>query len=228
MKEKKYDIGVIVGRFQVPTLDTEEQNIFDYCIAQNFKTNIVFIGLPPDSIKATKNNPLDFDARRRMIDDSYNDMFKIYYIKDEKYDGVWSKKLDELIKGFKGTPLILGTTECCKKYYGEFDFKVFESKRRVNSESYLRELAGKKVLSNEAWRAGAIWATQNRYDTAYPTVDCLIIDGPEAWMGRKGYESKLRFIGGFADVSKDRGSSGYSVLSVFCRGFSSQDMYAAR
>lgn len=192
--------GVIIGRFQIPRIDKNEDNIFNFVLNKKFSTNIVIIGIPPDAIKATKTNPLDFDARRRMIEEAYKGCFKIYYIKDEKDDTVWSNHLDEMIAQIlpNKIPLLVSSKKCFQKYDGKLMYEVFESSRRTNSEAVLRELAGKKVLSDEAWRAGAIWSSQNKYDSVYPTVDCAIFDGDnDIWMGRKSYEDKLRFIGGF-------------------------------
>lgn len=202
MDKNNIEVGVIVGRFQVPMILTSDDNIFNYVLSQSFNTNIVVIGVPPSSIKATKNNPLDFDARRRMIEEAYGKKFQIMYLKDERSDFVWSSKLDEMIKTVAGNrdAVLFGTQEAMRAYRGEFKKEIYEVDKAVSNDLMLRDLAGKRVLSGEAWRAGAIWSSQNRYDSVCPTVDCLIFDGRgrEVWMGKKKDENKLRFIGGFA------------------------------
>jgi bifunctional NMN adenylyltransferase/nudix hydrolase len=150
-------------------------------------------------------NPLDYDARRRMIEEAFGEKFQIFYIKDERSDAAWSKKLDDIIQTVAGKrdAMLFGTNEALSRYSGRFLKEVYESPKSINMENQMKDLAGKKVLSGEAWRAGAIWATQNRYDHACPTVDCLIYDGPEVWMGKKSTEEKLRFVGGFVDPGRD-------------------------
>lgn len=198
-------VGVIIGRFQMPLIVKTEDNIFDYVLKKDFNTNVVIIGIPPSAIKATKMNPLDYDARRRMIEEAFGDRFQIFYLKDERSDDVWSKKLDDIIQTVAGkrNAVIFGTSVALSKYSGSYFKEVYETPKAINTESTLRELAGKKILSGEAWRAGAIWATQNMYDHVCPTVDCIIYDGPEVWMGKKTGEIQLRFIGGFVDPRKD-------------------------
>lgn len=201
----KSSVGVIIGRFQIPAIIKTEENIFNYVLSKDFNTNIVVIGVPPSAIKATKANPLDYDARRRMIEEAYGDKFQILYVKDERSDYVWSKKLDDIIQTVAGKrdAVIYGTQDCLVKYSGRYSREVYESPKAVSLENQLKELAGKRVLSGEAWRAGAIWSSQNRYDQVCTTVDCLIYDGPEVWLGKKNGEDKYRFIGGFADAKRD-------------------------
>ncbi len=73
--QMQYDVGVIVGRFQVPDLHQAHRDLIEKVISQHQKT-IIFLGLSP--CKSTRNNPLDFEARKNMILDSYPDVIVLY------------------------------------------------------------------------------------------------------------------------------------------------------
>ena len=208
----EYKVGVIVGRFQMPMIAKDDENIFNHVFNMGFDDVIVVIGIPAPAIKATKQNPLDFDARRRMIQEAYGNKFQIFYIKDIQTDKQWSENLDSIISTFAGKrdAVIFGTENVVKHYTtGTYKCEEYTSPKVVSNDAYLRDLAGKKQLAGEAWRAGVVWATQNRYNLALPTVDCFIMNGAESepvstcWMARKPNETKLRFVGGFVDPVRD-------------------------
>ena len=76
--------SVVVARFQVPNLLDEHKKFLDYVLSQGHKNNVIILGIP--ATKATKSNPLDFDSRRKMIEETYKKSFKIAYVKDENDD----------------------------------------------------------------------------------------------------------------------------------------------
>ena len=86
-------VGVIVGRFQVSEL-TEGHKELIQSVIDRHKHTVCVVGL--SQIKATKNNPLDFESRRKMLHEEFPDL-TIVYIKDTKDDKQWSKNLDEVI-----------------------------------------------------------------------------------------------------------------------------------
>lgn len=203
MKYDKIKVGVIIGRFQVPELTEGHKEIFDYVLSKGYDKNIVILGIAPT--KATKTNPLDFDSRRKMIIEAYPNMFDIMYLKDDPSDEEWSKKLDKTILENieRGNDVIL---------YGNKDSFINHYVGSLKTEEYIQKITcseaeerfytGRKAQNNADWRAGVMWATQNRYDTVYPTVDCAIFDDDKfkyMYMAKKEDESLLRFVGGFAD-----------------------------
>lgn len=203
----KNTVGVIVGRFQVPELTNGHKEIFDYVLSKGYDENIVILGIAP--IKATKTNPLDFDSRKKMIIEAYPNTFTIMYLKDEPSDEEWSKKLDKMIleNMTRGKDVIIyGNKESFIDHYvGTLKTEEYIQKI-ICSEAEERFYTGKKVQNNAEWRAGVMWATQNRYDTVYPTVDCAIFDDDKfkyMYMAKKENESLLRFVGGFADLHLD-------------------------
>jgi bifunctional NMN adenylyltransferase/nudix hydrolase len=59
--------------------------------------------------------------------------------------------------------------------------------------------------SNPQFRAGAIWASYQRYPTVYSTVDIAVFDPKERriLLARKPLEDGYRFVGGFIDPKDD-------------------------
>ena len=64
----KYDIGVVVGRFQVPTLSEGHSHLIDN-IAVSHKQLIIVLGVSPTL--GTKKNPLGYTARMQMMQEAY-------------------------------------------------------------------------------------------------------------------------------------------------------------
>ena len=201
MKEKtpKADVGVIVGRFQVPELHEAHLEVIQSVIERHSKV-IIFLGLSP--CKTTYNNPLDFEARKQLILQKFPDV-NVLYIKDESSDEVWSRKLDSQIYDLIGanqTAILYGSRDSFIQYYsGKFKTVELEATRIV-SGTELRKEASNKVKASPDFRAGVIWAVNNQFPSCYPTVDVAIID-PSTFrvlLGRKPSEKLYRFIGGFA------------------------------
>jgi bifunctional NMN adenylyltransferase/nudix hydrolase len=205
--EPTYNVGVMVCRFQVPDLHEAHIELIN-SVAQRHPKVIVFLGLSP--CKVTRNNPLDFDARKQMLQSSINLIaalngknITIMYIKDEASDEVWSKKLDNTIKDiYPGDSVCLygGRDSFLKHYKGQFATKEFEQKA-FYSGTELRKEASRACKGTADFRAGVIWAAHNQYPKVLSTVDVAIYDEPNKrfLMARKPTENKYRFVGGFAD-----------------------------
>ena len=198
-------VGVIVARFQVAELTEGHKEILDYVLSKGHNLSIIVLGVAPT--KATKNNPLDFDSRRRMIEEEYPGKFMITYQKDEPDDNEWSENLDfriEEIAGSNREVVLYGSRDSFGKYYhGKFKFEEYKQ-RLFCSGTEQRALAGKQVRSSKDWRMGCLYATQNRYPTAYPTVDCAIFEDDsltKIYLAKKKHDKKYRFVGGFVDPS---------------------------
>ena len=197
-------VGVIVARFQVAELTQGHKEILEYVLNKGHNQNIIFLGIAPT--RATKNNPLDFDSRRRMLEEAYPGKFIIMYQKDEPSDITWSRSLDQKIEDIaNGRDVVLyGSRDSFGKYYhGKFRFEEYHQ-RLYCSGTEQRLLAGKQVKSSRDWRLGCVYATQNRFPTVYPTVDCAIFDRADGelkyiYLARKSGIDRLMFVGGFTD-----------------------------
>lgn len=206
MKEKqeaRTEVGVIVGRFQVDNLTNGHIDLIKSVLNRHDRT-ILFLGLSP--LKCTKNNPLDFEARKKMILNSFPEM-EIHYVKDQMQDDVWSNLLDERIKDLLGPrhkATLYGSRDSFIRHY-DGAFKTVELVPSViTSGSNVRNRISNKVKTSDDFRAGVIWATQNQYPTSYTTVDVAIYneDYSRLLLGRKKNEDQYRFIGGFVNAGE--------------------------
>src|SRR5690348_16639468 len=91
---EQYDVGVIVARFQVHDL-TEAHKALIRHVTEEHEKVIIFLGLSP--LPTTRNNPLDFEARKQMILAEFPDV-NVLYVRDQFADDVWSRKLDEQVQ----------------------------------------------------------------------------------------------------------------------------------
>lgn len=203
--DEQHDVGVIVGRFQVPELHQAHEDLIESVITRHDKV-IIFLGLSP--VPVTRENPLDFEARKQMLLDRFPKVI-VAYAKDMASDEVWSKKLDSQI-GDLTTPaqkpvLYGGRDSFIAHYSGKFPTVELEPEVYVNfSGSEIRkQIASRSTKATPEFRAGASWAAWSRFPVCYPTVDVAILndDENELLMAKKPHEDKWRFIGGFADPS---------------------------
>lgn len=202
MNDKEYDVGVIVGRFHTPQLHDSHKRLFDFVCSRHKKV-ICYLGLSP--LKCTKRNPLDFHQRKVMIEEDYPDV-QCFYIKDAKYNEDWSRNLDEqisdmLLPGHK--PLLYGSRDSfIKSYLGKFDTYELKATSFI-SATEIRKDTVRDIVANKDVRIGMIVASASKYPTSYTTVDVAILNKKHTkiLLGRKAYDSKFRFIGGFSDPS---------------------------
>tara|TARA_R110002020_G_scaffold403349_2_gene613488 strand:- start:1145 stop:2098 length:954 start_codon:yes stop_codon:yes gene_type:complete len=205
----KEGVGVIVGRFQVPELHDGHKDLFN-TVLDRHDTLICVLGL--GAIRASKNNPLDYEARRKMVLDEYPDAIVIYQ-SDDQCNKSWSKRLDAEVRKHisPGSKVVAyGSRDSFIKHYeGNMETAVFEPES-FTSGSAIRKALNNKTKSSKDFRIGALWAVGNQYPVAYPTVDIAIMneDGDKVLLGRKADEELWRFVGGFVDPSNKFGVKG--------------------
>jgi bifunctional NMN adenylyltransferase/nudix hydrolase len=193
------DVGVIVARFQVAELTEGHDQLLDHVCKAHDKV-IVFLGLSP--VRVTRNNPLDFEARKQMILASYPEV-NVLYIKDIKSDEGWSDILDSQLIDILGptqTAMLYGSRESFVAHYtGKHPTTELEQEVYV-SGTEIRNRIGRRVNASREFREGVIWAAYNQYPKIMPTVDVAIWDEGHTrlLMARKKHETLYRFIGGFA------------------------------
>lgn len=207
LEKEKIDngTGVIVGRFQVDALHEGHCDIFDYVM--NIHNNVVvFLGL--SALKHTKNNPLDFEMRKTMILEKYHNV-SVYYIEDIGNNEIWSKMLDSLIE--KQIPqnqkiVIYGSRDSfINTYNGRYPTEEFTPKNIISGTVIRRRVSANNIAKDINFRRGVILASNNRYPTAYATVDVAIIDSNNnLYLAKKQNQTKYRFVGGFTDPRKDK------------------------
>lgn len=195
------DVGIIVGRFQVPELTEAHKEVIQHVVDAHDKV-IIFLGLPP---VFSSSNPMDFETRKRMIAEQFPDV-TILYIKDNESDAVWSANLDRQINDQllpNETALLYGSRDSfLTAYVGKFP-RVELVQTRWVSGTEMRESVKNKVSKDQSFRQGVIWSSFKRFPTVYTTVDIAIVDEPNSrlLLGRKAHQERFRFVGGFTDPS---------------------------
>lgn len=197
-------VGYIIARFQVAELTQGHKEILDYVLSKKHNQNVIVLGVSP--LRCSKKNPLDFDARQRMIEEAYPGKFLITYINDSPSDEIWSRNLDNIVTTISGNraSILYGSRDSFKSHYlGKYPVDVYQQKI-ICSGTDQRELYGQVIKSSKDWRSGVIYGTQNRYPTVYPTVDIAIVEyaynKPKyVYLAKKATDTLLRFVGGFVD-----------------------------
>ena len=202
-KVQTSDVGVIVGRFQVNELHDGHKALIDSVVAENERV-IIFLGLSP--LKTTRNNPLDFRARKQMISEIYPDI-DILYINDCVSDEAWSKDLDRQISnnvGPESKVALYGSRDAFISHYSGRYPTIELVQESYISGSSIRQAIAHKTNPSADFRAGVIWATKNQFCNPKLTVDIAIFDSGKnkLLLGRKTNEEKYRFIGGFVNPNE--------------------------
>jgi bifunctional NMN adenylyltransferase/nudix hydrolase len=195
----KTSVGVIIGRFQVPELHEAHTELIQSVCNEHSKV-ILILGVSP--LLGSTNNPLDFESRKQMILEKFPTV-TVLYIKDTKYDSIWSQRLDALIEDVitpTQTVTLYGSRDSfISRYSGKFATAELEAKNYV-SGTEIRKSIKDKVLPSYDFRAGVIWASFNKFVQTFSTVDVAIFneEGTKILLGKKSYNDKWQFIGGFS------------------------------
>lgn len=214
VQQDKYDVGVIVGRFQLHELHDAHKELIQHVVDRHSRVLMV-LGTSP--LKGTTRNPLDYAARRQLIQESFPDL-EFFYIEDVWNDEIWSKKLDKLVRAQltpSQTACLYGARDSfLDRYKGTLPSTKLESDTIISGEEIRRTIASSATIGSPDFRAGAIWQAHNRFPTAFQCVDilCFRTDEPKVLLGRKHDETQFRIIGGFVDPNLDA-----SVEAAGCR-----------
>lgn len=201
VKTDTYDVGVIVGRFQVPELHNGHIDLINSVLQRHDKV-LIFLGLSP--LMVTAENPLDFESRKQMLLEKFPTV-NVLYIKDTHSDQLWSKSLDQMIDDVctpGQTVVLYGSRDSFISHYeGRFPTQELVQQSFFSGRETRKAIARKSTKASADFRAGVVWASQGRFPTAYTTVDIAIFseNGDKILLGRKANEDKYRLIGGFSD-----------------------------
>lgn len=197
-------IGIIVARFQSPYLHEGHLALVKYVKERNDKV-VIFLGTTVTRL--TKNNPLDFETRKKMVAERFPDI-EIHEFPDQKHNDKWNEELDKLIDDLhQGNDIILyGSRDSfVNNYHGKYRTEIFQEIPNI-SATQLRNSCNDSVQDNRQFREGIIYASNQKYPTSWQAVDIAIInfDKKEILLGKKSGEDRFRFIGGFVDVKDSR------------------------
>jgi bifunctional NMN adenylyltransferase/nudix hydrolase len=197
--------GVIVGRFQVHELHDGHMELFRAVRGLHNRV-IVFVGVSPTGI--TPRNPLDFEARARMIQAKFPE-FTVLPLKDTMTDEMWSANLDEKIRevvNYGDVTLYGGRDSFVPHYHGSFPpVELLLPSYKTSGEDIRKGLTN-TVKESADFRAGIIHAAMNMRPRVVTTVDVIIAYKDvevELLLGKKKGEPGWRFIGGHAEATTE-------------------------
>lgn len=202
--EKNYDIGVIIGRFQIHELHSEHKKLIEYVLERHDKV-IIFLGV--SQAIHTRKNPLDYTTRKIMIEEVYGHRnIHILPLHNKKFDCQWAKQIDERVREVypTGSVVLYGSKDSFIPFYephGSFDTCELAPDNFI-SATEIRKAVSNKALRSKEFRAGMIYAANLPFPINYVTIDVAILneDETEVLLGRKSFEKSFRFVGGFTDV----------------------------
>lgn len=199
MEKDKFDIGVIIGRFQLDKLHKGHLSLLDM-VTTNHKKTIVFIGVSKSGL--VKNQALDFPNREKMIKSEYPSVVVVPMV-DMSNDNDWSNIIDQKIREVfpHGTVMMYGGRDSfIPHYFGKFKTTQISDAIKESATEKRKEIA-REIRDSDDFRAGIIYAAYNKYPSALPCVDIAILneDETQILLGRKPTETLFRFPGGHVD-----------------------------
>jgi len=203
------DVGVIIGRFQVPDLHDGHYDLIDSVVNKHKKV-LMFICSTP-GVLVTRRNPLDYFTRMTMMQEAYPNVV-ILPLNDMPSDHDWSKTVDVKIREtFGNDPAVAlyGSRDAfIPHYHGNYPTVELAESFDI-SGSEVRQAASNEVRRHSEFRRGVVYAAHNKHPVVFPTVDIAVIryQGTKIQiaLGRKPNDlpNKWRFPGGFVDPVKD-------------------------
>lgn len=196
------NVGVVVGRFQIPELHSGHFSLLDYVSKRN-DSLVVFLGVKPSP--ENKRDPLSYQIRQEMLK-QYHPEAIILPIFDNPSDEVWSSEIDRTLGSmFAGKKITLycGRDGFSSSYSGGFKVEVLNLCEDETASTHIRKSIGAKPLNTSDFRAGIIYSLENLLPRTYLTVDMALVRNGEVLLGRKHNSKYLCFPGGFVDKGDD-------------------------
>lgn len=200
------DVGIIVGRFQVPSLHDGHREVLSF-VAERHDKVIIVLGTTGHG-QATRSNPLDYDARVQMINEEYPN-FTFQYIEDQASDKYWSRALDRLISAQTSasqTVMLYGSRDSFIPHYsGKHKTQELDTDKILSGTEIRDSVKRKKSDNSKEFREGRVSAVFDQFPVNYVTVDIAIFneDLTQILLGQKEFETQWRLPGGFSEPSSD-------------------------
>lgn len=198
------DVGVMIGRFQVPSLHDGHRELLDFIKSRHDKV-LVVLGTTGHE-QSTQSNPLDHIARKQMLEEDYPD-FDYAYIEDQPSDHNWSHYLDRIIKGHLTASqgaMLYGSRESFAPHYdGRYPVLELTTDNPISGTEIRKEIKRSRPKNSKEWREGVVYGAFARFPVNYVTVDIGILnnDGTEILLGQKENETLWRLPGGFSEAT---------------------------
>lgn len=191
-------VGVVVGRFQVPSLHNGHFHLLNKVVSENDEL-LVFLGTV--DANPTPEDPLPWEVRAAMIKQAYPKAH-CFPLLDCPSDVLWSAHLDSTISTlfWKHKITLYGSRDSFIPHYSG-SFPVVEVEPIESFSGTEVRLASFEFPINEDFRRGLIFAQTNRYPISYQTVDVGIVKKNQILLGSKYSDNgRYRFVGGFVDA----------------------------
>ena len=199
------DVGVIIGRFQVPDLHAGHKKLFEQVLSRH-KRVLVFLGIP--AWRGGIKNPLDYPTREIMIKYLYPDV-TVLPLQDRQTNEEWSRDVDKTIRTvypFEKVTLYGGRNGFTSKYTGVFPtIETLEDPTlETETGTEIRSQAAALPRYTSDFRAGVIYASFATPSSITICVDGGVIrnvsgQGLQVLLIRKPLEKSWRFPGGRVD-----------------------------
>lgn len=195
------DVGVMIGRFQVPSLHDGHREVLDFIKNRHDKVLIVLGNTGHE--QSTQSNPLDHIARTQMLREAYPN-FEYAYIQDQPSDENWSHWLDRIVKSHltasQGAMLYGSRDSFIPHYHGRYPVVELETDNPLSGTEIRREVKRSRPKNSKEWREGVVYGAFMRFPVNYVTVDIAIFnDEGEILLGQKENETLWRLPGGFSE-----------------------------
>lgn len=204
------DVGVVIARFQCPTLTLAHRALLDYVRDEHPSRFMILLGVSPAG--PTERSPLDYMTREMMVAKEYPTAL-IFPLNDCRTNDVWSEAVDSAIaSAFGRSPAILyGGRDSFIPYYEGTHITCEFNTGLAFSGTADRKEAATIPEDNESFRKGVIYGVTNQFPRVYPTVDVALVRThthdmrPEltVLLGRKPTEALFRLPGGFTDLEDE-------------------------
>jgi len=165
-ERKNHNVGVIVGRFQVPTLHEAHKALIRE-VNSNHQTLIVVLGVSQS--KFTRSNPLPFKCRMDSIKLEFPNAI-ILPLKDDPSDKEWVNNLDNLINAVtteQDSIILYGSRDSFLDSYlgnsGMYDVCELIPDM-VISGTQIRSDVKKQTINSVDFRMGIIYCIENGFN----------------------------------------------------------------
>jgi bifunctional NMN adenylyltransferase/nudix hydrolase len=191
------DVGVVIGRFQVPNLHGGHRSLLDL-VATRHKRVLIILGSP--AWKGGKNDPLDYHTRAMMFKREYP-QFLVAPVTDQQSDETWSKLVDQIIHDvfpLSNVTLYGAKDSFISHYRGRYETKEIIQSLESSGTNLRKQVTG-MPQDKEDFRAGVIYGILNNPSLSSPCVDGAILrknNEIQIVLVQKPDEKLWRFPGG--------------------------------
>lgn len=198
------DVGVMIGRFQVPSLHDGHREVLDFIASRHDKVLVVLGNTGHE--QSTQSNPLDHIARTQMLREEYPD-FEYAYIQDQPNDDNWSHWLDRIVKQHltaSQNAVLYGSRDSFIPHYdGRYPVIELETDNPLSGTEIRRLVKQSRPKNSKEWREGVVYGAFMRFRVNYVTVDIAIFteDDTEILLGQKETDVLWRLPGGFSEAT---------------------------